>query len=424
MFLSSGVDHTTAATAAVLTVQRGPFAFAILHMDDLQQLLPDETLRAVFRHHSAEPLSVGVVEWIAKTFPQRLRMIEGLQRRYVDLRPEREAYLGLPVSRAPVLPIAGWASLSPVEKDNFVEAARKYGHYFCDFPQDTYQALRLHGMKLAHALSHATERTKFEMEPELRTWGYHALDFKGKQCFKVRYCKDMIDRWTKVKSAESGVQPQASNPTVPPLPALSEVLSTYMTAYDMTLFAVTPILQWLGLSDQAMHDLLLPEQQCIEENTDAFASSFHEFFHYCPFPEYAESPSVAVPCEEHTDVGLITLTMKSEGGVDGLQVFSWEDGWVRAEPAMPPESGRCLLLFGEILEHLSSSRFVATPHRVVIPKDATVPRYSQIFEILPHPCSIVPELLPPQSAAELHDGDSLKTGKKQTKPLLGKEIFE
>eukprot|EP01059_Diplonema_ambulator_P028053 TRINITY_DN46764_c0_g1_i1.p1 TRINITY_DN46764_c0_g1~~TRINITY_DN46764_c0_g1_i1.p1 ORF type:complete len:137 (+),score=35.46 TRINITY_DN46764_c0_g1_i1:32-412(+) len=95
----------------------------------------------------------------------------------------------------------------------------------------------------------------------------------------------------------------------------------------------------------------------------------------------------AMPAEPHEDVGLVTVSHSSSTN-KGLQAYDFTaGGWVCLESRDP---GCFSVMFGSFLStllELHEKRVVCpTVHRVVLPNSTlSPPRYSQIYEVLPHP---------------------------------------
>lgn len=85
----------------------------------------------------------------------------------------------------------------------------------------------------------------------------------------------------------------------------------------------------------------------------------------------------------HSDHGFITLLPMSQ--VAGLEILSPEDQWI---PATPVDGG-IIVNTGEFLNRWSNGRFLATPHRVVPPRED---RYSMAMFFNPNPDTLATPL--------------------------------
>ena len=97
--------------------------------------------------------------------------------------------------------------------------------------------------------------------------------------------------------------------------------------------------------------------------TDSLAKHFDKpttwlrLLHYPHLP--LEAPADLFGSNPHTDYGFITILAQDEVG--GLQVRSMDGDWID----VPPVEDYFVMNTGEILNHWSNGKLVATPHRVV-----------------------------------------------------------
>ncbi|KAG7166946.1 2-oxoglutarate-dependent dioxygenase htyE-like 1 [Homarus americanus] len=83
--------------------------------------------------------------------------------------------------------------------------------------------------------------------------------------------------------------------------------------------------------------------------------------HYPPVPDTI--PENTIRCGAHTDYGTITLLFQDNMG--GLQVRERGGSWVEAVPV----PGTILVNVGDLLQFWTADKFLATEHRVLIPKE-------------------------------------------------------
>jgi len=166
---------------------------------------------------------------------------------------------------------------------------------------------------------------------------------------------------------------------------------------------------------------------------DEFAAPFFEAFRYgsgyrgwhadAVVGSAAAPVTCAVPSEAHKDIGLITVTpipaltgTHQSGHIphSGLQFADAADPsrWFDVEliKNMQPDTTTLVAVCaGEMMEYASRGTVPAPAHRVVVAHGAA-PRYSCMYEVLPHPASVVPRVPPPAGAAAKGD-DTAKTGR-------------
>ena len=92
-----------------------------------------------------------------------------------------------------------------------------------------------------------------------------------------------------------------------------------------------------------------------------------------------------VGMREHTDPGLLTLTLASD--VPALQVRDRATGAWRDVEACAVPGAECIVLCGEALQFATGGRYRATPHRVVCAADQEAARLSTVFELRVHDVS-------------------------------------
>merc|ERR1711953_85854 len=84
--------------------------------------------------------------------------------------------------------------------------------------------------------------------------------------------------------------------------------------------------------------------------------------HYPPIPDSLAARPGIVRCGEHSDYGTITILFQDSLG--GLEAKSVTGDWLSADPI----TGAILINVGDLMENLTSGRFPATRHRVVVPE--------------------------------------------------------
>jgi isopenicillin N synthase-like dioxygenase len=127
--------------------------------------------------------------------------------------------------------------------------------------------------------------------------------------------------------------------------------------------------------------------------------------------------TASMPCEPHCDAGAFTLSIPSlklgDGPCEGLQIElptalpGAANKWLDAEAVMV-EQNAVLIFAGEVLGHISRGQVRLPPHRVVRLHGAA-PRYSCIYEVIPHPSKPVP-MMPSTAAAAPVANSSVLTG--------------
>eukprot|EP00759_Apiculatamorpha_spiralis_P006675 PhF_6_TR13917/c0_g1_i1/m.22375 len=257
---------------------------------------------------------------------------------------------------------------------SYLQEAILQGHCYVDLPPELY-----HTMKKSHVLSQrlfdaspTQGKSCMSMDPDDRVWGWHVMGWKRKEIFKLRDVPDAAANWPR----DSAV------------PALDE-FRVVIHAFRTVGIAVTKAMfRYL--------DVTAPPQFFSEDphpTRDDYSASFYESFRYAAFPDLA--PQIAVPCETHNDVGVVTVSLRAEG-CRGLQVFSYREGvWVDAEAPMDAAPHRIVIFFGDFMDYITRGKCMMSPHRVVMDPSATAPRLSTIYEVLPHPQSVVPRVKDP-----------------------------
>lgn len=153
---------------------------------------------------------------------------------------------------------------------------------------------------------------------------------------------------------KAGKQFYAQNQWPEDLPGFREVVEEYMSAMEALGKKLLPL--WALALD-------LPEdffQPFFKNNY-----TYYRMAHYPPMPE-AEENEFALGA--HADTGFMTLLPSAD--VEGLEILDSNDVWFR--PRKVP--GAIHVNIGQFLERWSNERFIATPHRVAIPK--TQDRYT------------------------------------------------
>jgi len=84
--------------------------------------------------------------------------------------------------------------------------------------------------------------------------------------------------------------------------------------------------------------------------------------HYPPIPDSLAAQPGIIRCGEHSDYGTITLLFQDSLG--GLEVKDVAGNWVSANPI----PGTILINVGDLLEAMTTGRYPATRHRVVVPE--------------------------------------------------------
>ncbi|KAF2358953.1 Non-hem dioxygenase N-terminal domain [Trinorchestia longiramus] len=129
-------------------------------------------------------------------------------------------------------------------------------------------------------------------------------------------------------------------------------------------------------------------------------STIMRVLYYPPVP--AQRPPGTLRCGAHTDYGTITILLQDNLG--GLEVKTRSGVW---EPA-PPVDGALLINVGDLLQHWTGDRLVATEHRVLVPEAELLqqkPRRSIAYFIHPDDAVMIEPLdgrqeRPPVNAKE------------------------
>eukprot|EP00755_Sulcionema_specki_P009813 Sspe_Gene.44743::Locus_21981_Transcript_1_1_Confidence_1.000_Length_1634::g.44743::m.44743/K08770/UBC; ubiquitin C len=266
----------------------------------------------------------------------------------------------------------------------FVEDVKRRGHFFVELDHIAYADMRRAGLGVAERVFDLPKDVKERMPlvDGNRVCGWKELEFKRKEMLKVRHVVCCRDRWGALRGSGGA-------------PSWEEVVKAFTALARPATVIAQAVLLGAGLPREAVERVLEdPGAMSSAAVGSEFAASFHEYFRYDHF-DFSETGEVAVPAEEHKDVGLITVSHQSSTG-KGLQAYDWEEGWVCLESRTTAHGQtNCLsVLFGSFMESLTKGDVAVTPHRVVLPNNvrSLPPRISQIFEVLPHPDVPLPGL--------------------------------
>jgi isopenicillin N synthase-like dioxygenase len=185
---------------------------------------------------------------------------------------------------------------------------------------------------------------------------------------------------------KAGKQFYGQNQWPADLPGFREAIEDYMAAMEVMGKSLLPV--WALALD-------LPE--------DFFEPYFRNCYTYFRMAHYPPNPS---PGENefalgaHADTGFMTLLPAAEE--EGLEIMDKDGIWFRPKKV----EGVIHVNIGQFLERWTNDRFMATPHRVVIPKSAdryTIPVFvnpdlEPVVECLPTCCGPDnPPKYPPES---------------------------
>eukprot|EP01064_Diplonema_japonicum_P020787 TRINITY_DN3035_c0_g4_i1.p1 TRINITY_DN3035_c0_g4~~TRINITY_DN3035_c0_g4_i1.p1 ORF type:complete len:305 (+),score=93.23 TRINITY_DN3035_c0_g4_i1:536-1450(+) len=293
--------------------------------------------------------------------------------------------------------LRNWIACNDTEHLRSLTTVFARGHFFVEVDPAYHETLQKKGAALASQFFADERKRELQIEDGTRTWGWNELPEKRKEMMKVRKVKSCREGW--------GVG-------TPPWHEAAEVLGLYeKPAYVIA----QAVLLGMGLDAREVEEILEdPEAELSTAKPESeFAASFHEFFKYNHF-DFTEDGKVAVPAEEHKDVGLVTVTHASSLG-KGLQAYDWEEAqWVCMESRMTASKGGNILgvLFGSCAERICKGRdyeVCVTPHRVVLPNSTSLPpRCSHIFEVLPRPDAVLPlKCGEPMTGAQLFSASSI-----------------
>ena len=354
--------------------------------------------------------------------------------------------------------VAATAAPTPEEWANIVTMAeleapatlarfKRYGFLIVAVPR------RDNGERLLQALECAREifeevpfrgaagKRAAAMDPDERVWGWHAMPQKCKEILKLRDVPSLLAKWP-------AAPPSAPRPAhevrlnAPRLPAANAVLATCVAPFrDVGNDIAVRLLRGLGIPEEVSVPALAGPAGPMA-SADEFAAPFFEAFRYGSgyrgWHEEAAVGSAAVPltcgvpCEAHKDIGLITVTPIPALTGDGKPCEVSPSGVQFSDPQNPsvwfdvekvttaacrklPEPVALVVVFaGEMMDYASRGTVPAPEHRVVVAHGAA-PRYSCIYEVLPHPASVVPRIPPPAGAAGAAGEDD--------RPKHGRDVF-
>ena len=214
------------------------------------------------------------------------------------------------------------------------------------------------------------------MPPDDRTWGWHHMSHQGKEILKIRDVESMHNEWRGLPSADSLIE------------------SYYRPFARCGMDIARKLLVGIGLSNEDFEKAFVSNTRpsSVEDERTA---SFLEAFRYSSTPLgytfNGDKGGAFMPCEAHYDIGCITITTASSIGT-GMQLRH-NGEWIDAE-AMLTTAGRdshVLVFAGECMDYMTRSAVPKVEHRVAMAV-GSLPRYSMIYEVLPLPFAVVPQL--------------------------------
>ena len=280
-------------------------------------------------------------------------------------------------------------TLSLAEQDLVMQKAmttaiEEHGHFYVELSPSQFE-------KICKAQTVAEEfftmcccrgaKWRMPMDPDERTWGWHCMHGKHKEILKLRDVPTMHAHWPHDAVAFA--------PFAECMEAVRGVAEDICTAL-VTGLGVDPTAFRASISRASPID-----------PRDEFTASFYECFRYASFPTHlAGGKPFYVPCEMHQDVGIITMSMRSRGP-RGLQVMHpTTSRWIDAEAPMDNNRPLVVVFSGDSMSYISRGKLKPTSHRVVLPchghdqSGGGTNRYSTIYEVLPHPKAVVPQVPP------------------------------
>lgn len=220
-----------------------------------------------------------------------------------------------------------------------------------------------HVIKSSAAFFDLNEKTKnlFARDPETQQ-GYVAVDRESLHAeSKVHELREAYD----LRNID-GIFPDE------PVPSLRQAVVSFLQSCQALTTRILVALA-LGLGLEKNFFTSLHKEICSNNNMSCL-----RLLHYPPVPD--NIPENTIRCGAHTDYGTITLLFQDHLG--GLQVHDRNGDWVEATPI--PDT--ILINVGDLLQFWTADKFIATEHRVVIPREERLqktPRRSVVFFVHP-----------------------------------------
>ena len=291
-----------------------------------------------------------------------------------------------------------------------------------DFARDIFEKVPVRG---------AAGKRAAAMGPDERVWGWHAMAPKCTEVLKLRAVPTFSAKWPAVPTAAPQRRARETEddaaPTVRWLPPARQLLASCVMPFrDVGNDVAVRLMRGLGVAESVTKTAIAGPAGPMAA-ADEFAAPFFEAFRYgsgyrgwhgdAVVGSAAAPVTCAVPCEPRKAVGMIGVALIPSltgthrhgivrGGATGLQLSDvtnpslWYD--VERVEHSSPDTTLVAVFAGEMMEYASRGTVPAPAHRVVVAHGAA-PRYSCIYEVLPHPASVVPRVPPPAGAAAPRD---------------------
>lgn len=298
----------------------------------------------------------------------------------LHIHPQNQEEVTLPaVSRGvPVLNLEGFRSGSPTKRSEFIA---EIGRAFRDVG---FVVIEGHGIDL-DLIDSAYEMSKqlFALPDEVKMKfadssighqrGYTPF---GKEHAKGFDIPDLKEFWHvgrenfNLTAPTNQLPPNVWPDSLPPFkPMMVELYRQFESCSELLLGATA---QYLGLAD----DFLV--------NAARNGDSILRLLHY-PSLNSISNQDAGIRAAPHEDINLLTILVGASDA--GLEILNRNGSWI----AVPSTKDQVVVNVADMLQNISNGELKSTTHRVVLPQDPSIPRYSMPFFVHPrHEVDLTP----------------------------------
>mmetsp|Transcript_27160 Transcript_27160/g.66052 ORF Transcript_27160/g.66052 Transcript_27160/m.66052 type:complete len:399 (+) Transcript_27160:104-1300(+) len=243
----------------------------------------------------------------------------------------------------------------------FVDDIKQNGYSVVELPEKVAQSvLRTQKAMLDYFLSkRLEEKMKHNLDHNSFRYGYWNSPHMGKELFQVRL-SDQKALWPSQKLREQ------CDACFQAMHSCGEIclmaIGMFLCADDMEPGRkIKSVDLRAGQAEEWFH---FWDKLCKDSTTTDFplSATLLDCFRY-----HSPSGTRIDSCGAHTDYNLLTLVPRALGK-HGLEIFNWDAGeWDRVEESLTSAS-QCVVMPGESLPLVTAGYFLASIHRVIVPK--------------------------------------------------------